>query len=189
MLHGRLAAGARSTLPVTIMPEPDSSSRTTPVVPPPTETIEIDVWRRVPGFAIGSSFDDRTLGHMLDLLSRADGTRGNRPLASPHEPRRVDASRSSQAGTELAQTSNDSRSERGQDGGSRLVHFLRAAIVRPWFHSCMESLPDEIATLRAELVLARAKTAADAATIARQNLEIAKRKRQIYGPRSERSAH
>ncbi|MEQ1709832.1 MAG: hypothetical protein ABL908_00355 [Hyphomicrobium sp.] len=53
----------------------------------------------------------------------------------------------------------------------------------------MESLPDEIATLRAELVLARAKTAADAATIARQNLEIAKRKRQIYGPRSERSAH
>ena len=41
---------------------------------------------------------------------------------------------------------------------------------------------------RAELALARAKAADDAATIARQNLEIAKLKRQIYGPRSERTA-
>jgi transposase len=40
----------------------------------------------------------------------------------------------------------------------------------------------------AELALARAQLADDAATIARQNLEIAKLKRQIYGPRSERSA-
>ena len=52
----------------------------------------------------------------------------------------------------------------------------------------MDSLPDDIATLKAELAIARAKTADDAATIARQNLEIAKLKRQIYGPRSERSA-
>ena len=49
-------------------------------------------------------------------------------------------------------------------------------------------LPDDIATLRAELTLARAQLADDAATIARQNLEIAKLKRQIYGPRSERTA-
>ncbi len=40
----------------------------------------------------------------------------------------------------------------------------------------------------AELALARAQLADDAATIARQNLEIAKLKRQIYGPRSERTA-
>jgi transposase len=40
----------------------------------------------------------------------------------------------------------------------------------------------------AELALARARNADDAATIARQNLEIAKLKRQIYGPRSERTA-
>ena len=39
----------------------------------------------------------------------------------------------------------------------------------------------------AELARARAKLADDAATIARQNLEIAKLKRQIYGPRSERT--
>ena len=51
----------------------------------------------------------------------------------------------------------------------------------------MDSSAD-IETLRAELALARAKAADDAATIARQNLEIAKLKRQIYGPRSERTA-
>ena len=44
------------------------------------------------------------------------------------------------------------------------------------------------AVVEAELALARAKNADDAATIARQNLEIAKLKRQIYGPRSERTA-
>jgi len=49
-------------------------------------------------------------------------------------------------------------------------------------------LPDDVATLRAELAFARARNAADAATIARQKLEIAKLKRQIYGPRSERTA-
>lgn len=43
------------------------------------------------------------------------------------------------------------------------------------------------AHLEAEFALARAKNADDAATIAAQNLEIAKLKRQIYGPRSERT--
>jgi transposase len=52
----------------------------------------------------------------------------------------------------------------------------------------MDSQPEDIATLRAELALARARNADDAATIARQNLEIAKLKRQIYGPHSERTA-
>jgi len=42
--------------------------------------------------------------------------------------------------------------------------------------------------LRAEVARARAKMAEDAATIARQNLEIAKLRRQLYGPRSERTA-
>ena len=51
----------------------------------------------------------------------------------------------------------------------------------------MDSPTDDIATLRAEVALARAKMAEDAATIARQNLEIAKLKRQLYGPRSERA--
>ena len=54
----------------------------------------------------------------------------------------------------------------------------------PW---SMDSQPEDIAALRAELALARAQLADDAATIARQNLEIAKLKRQIYGPRSERT--
>ena len=44
------------------------------------------------------------------------------------------------------------------------------------------------AETEAELALACAKMADDAATIARQKLEIAKLKRQIYGPRSERTA-
>lgn len=43
----------------------------------------------------------------------------------------------------------------------------------------MDSQPETLAALRAELVLARARNADDAATIARQNLEIAKLKRQI----------
>ena len=40
----------------------------------------------------------------------------------------------------------------------------------------MDSQPEDIAALRAELALARAQLADDAATIARQNLEIAKLK-------------
>jgi transposase len=52
----------------------------------------------------------------------------------------------------------------------------------------MDSPPDDIETLTAELALARARAADDAATIARQDLEIAKLRRQLYGPRSERTA-
>jgi transposase len=52
----------------------------------------------------------------------------------------------------------------------------------------MDSQSEDLATLKAELALARARMADDAATIARQSLEIAKLKRQIYGPRSERTA-
>ena len=52
----------------------------------------------------------------------------------------------------------------------------------------MDSQPDDIETLKAELAVARAKAADDAAMIAHQKLEIAKLKRQIYGPRSERTA-
>jgi transposase len=44
------------------------------------------------------------------------------------------------------------------------------------------------ARVEAELALARAKAADDAVTITRQDLEIAKLKRQIYGPRSERTS-
>ena len=47
---------------------------------------------------------------------------------------------------------------------------------------------DRTARIEAELALARAKAADDAATIARQKLEIAKLERRIYGPRSERTA-
>jgi transposase len=49
-------------------------------------------------------------------------------------------------------------------------------------------LANDIATLTAELALARAQNADDAAMIAHQKLEIAKLKRQIYGPRSERAS-
>jgi transposase len=52
----------------------------------------------------------------------------------------------------------------------------------------MDSPPDDIETLRAELALARARAADDAVTIARQNLEIAKLRRQLFGPRSERTS-
>ncbi|MEQ1709830.1 MAG: hypothetical protein ABL908_00345 [Hyphomicrobium sp.] len=43
-------------------------------MPPPTETIEIDVGG-IYRVRVGSSFDDRTLGRILDLLRRADGAR------------------------------------------------------------------------------------------------------------------
>lgn len=49
-------------------------------------------------------------------------------------------------------------------------------------------LPEDLDALRAVAAAALARNADDAATIARQNLEIAKLKRQIYGPRSERTA-
>jgi transposase len=51
----------------------------------------------------------------------------------------------------------------------------------------MDSPCETIETLRAEVALARARMAEDAATIAHQKLEIAKLKRQLYGPRSERT--
>lgn len=51
----------------------------------------------------------------------------------------------------------------------------------------MDSPSDDIETLKAELALARARAADDAAIIARQNLEIAKLRRELYGPRSERA--
>jgi len=41
----------------------------------------------------------------------------------------------------------------------------------------------------AELAVARAKTSEDVALIAQQKLRIAKLERQVYGQRSERSAH
>jgi transposase len=49
-------------------------------------------------------------------------------------------------------------------------------------------LPDDLDALKAVAAAALARNADDAATIARQNLEIAKLRRQIYGPRSERAA-
>ena len=58
-----------------------------------------------------------------------------------------------------------------------------------------EALPDDVAALkaallaeRAELAVARAKASEDMALIAQQKLRIAKLERQVYGPRSERSA-
>jgi transposase len=65
-----------------------------------------------------------------------------------------------------------------------------------------EAIPDDIATLKdalaiararalefaAELAVARAKASEDSALIAQQKLQIAKLQRQIYGQRSERSS-
>src|SRR5271167_3481201 len=69
-------------------------------------------------------------------------------------------------------------------------------------HSAPESLPDDVAALKAalvaerarslevaaELAIARAKASEDMALIAAQKFRIAKLERQIYGQRSERSA-
>lgn len=52
----------------------------------------------------------------------------------------------------------------------------------------MDSQANTIATLQAELALARAKAADDTATIAHQKIEIAKLKRQLFGIRSEHTA-
>ena len=65
-----------------------------------------------------------------------------------------------------------------------------------------EPIPDDVAALKAalvaerarslkvaaELAVARAKASEDMALIAAQKLRIAKLERQVYGPRSERSA-
>ena len=49
------------------------------------------------------------------------------------------------------------------------------------------ALFDEVAALKAELAIARAKASEDMALIAQQKLRIAKLEHQIYGQRSERS--
>jgi transposase len=59
------------------------------------------------------------------------------------------------------------------------IETLRAALVAERARAAL---------VEAELALARAKNADDAATIARQKLEIAKLKRQIFGARSERAS-
>ena len=59
------------------------------------------------------------------------------------------------------------------------IETLRAALVAE---------RERAARIEAIAAAALARNADDAATIARQNLEIAKLKRQIYGPRSERTA-
>lgn len=50
------------------------------------------------------------------------------------------------------------------------------------------ALAEEVASLQAELAVARAKASEDMALIAQQKLRIAKLEHQIYGQRSERSA-
>jgi len=68
--------------------------------------------------------------------------------------------------------------------------------------SAPEALPDDVAALKAALIaerarsqevaadlaIARAKASEDMALTAAQKLRIAKLERQVYGPRSERSA-
>jgi transposase len=66
------------------------------------------------------------------------------------------------------------------------IDALKAELATVLLARAAES--ERAAKVEAELALARARNADDAATIARQKLEIAKLKRQIYGPRSERTA-
>lgn len=66
------------------------------------------------------------------------------------------------------------------------IDTLKAELAAALLARAAES--ERAAKVEAELALARARNADDAATIARQNLEIAKLKRRIYGPRSERTA-
>ena len=54
--------------------------------------------------------------------------------------------------------------------------------------SAPEALPDDVAALKAALLVARAKASEDAALIAAQKLRIAMLERQVYGQRSERAA-
>jgi len=75
-----------------------------------------------------------------------------------------------------------------------MIHCVRMDPAR-------DALPDDIAALKAallveranalevaaELAVARAKASEDLALIARQKLRIAKLERQVYGQRSERS--
>ena len=66
------------------------------------------------------------------------------------------------------------------------IDALKAELATVLLARAAES--ERAAKVEAELALARAKLADDAATIAAQKLEIAKLKRRIYGPRSERTA-
>ncbi len=66
------------------------------------------------------------------------------------------------------------------------IDTLKAELAAALLARAAES--ERAAKVEAELALARARNADDAAIIARQNLEIAKLKRQIYGARSERTA-
>lgn len=54
--------------------------------------------------------------------------------------------------------------------------------------SVPEALPDDVAALKAALLVARAKASEDAALIAAQKLRIAMLERHVYGQRSERAA-
>jgi transposase len=67
-----------------------------------------------------------------------------------------------------------------------VIDTLKAELATALSAGAVES--ERAAKVGAKLALARARNADDAATIARQNLEIVKPKRQIYGPRSERTA-
>ncbi|HEV7477285.1 MAG TPA: IS66 family transposase [Burkholderiales bacterium] len=72
------------------------------------------------------------------------------------------------------------------DSPSDDIERLKAELAAALMARASET--ERAARVEAEFALARAKMAEDAATIARQNLEIAKLRRQIYGPRSERTA-
>jgi transposase len=72
------------------------------------------------------------------------------------------------------------------DSPSDDIERLKAELAAALMARASET--ERAARVEAEFALARAKIADDAATIARQNLEIAKLRRQIYGPRSERTA-
>jgi transposase len=66
------------------------------------------------------------------------------------------------------------------------IERLKAELAAALLARASES--ERTAMVEAELALARARNADAAATIAAQKLEIAKLKRRIYGPRSERTA-
>lgn len=73
------------------------------------------------------------------------------------------------------------------------IEALKAALLSAWTQSRNAVAQMAIAvaqkdTVAAELAVAKAKASEDLALIAHQKLRIAKLERQIYGPRSERSA-
>ncbi len=68
--------------------------------------------------------------------------------------------------------------QRDSQASSNDIEMLKAALL---------AQSERAARVEAELAAARAKLADDAAIIAHQKLEIAKLRRQIFGPRSERS--